>query len=250
MLPRTATTLAAALALSAFAALPAGASADATGGTAAPQGPNTTGATAPGAVPASAGVAGGGSLRAGRAALVGRWQRVTGTVDGAASGRDMLVQRSAGSAGWITVARARTGSRGTFAARWRPDRIGRFTLRVIPSGAASTASTADSHPSTATTVYSAAIATQYGAGSYGTRTACGVILRPGTIGVAHRTLPCGTMVEFYYRGVTVRVPVIDRGPYANNADWDLTDATARALQFNGLDYVGAMRVGRVRLAHG
>jgi rare lipoprotein A len=241
MLPRTATTLAAVLALSAPATLPAAALADTSGGTSADP-PPSTGATAPSATTA------GGSLRAGRAALLGRWQRVSGQLEGAAAGRDMLVQRSDGSAGWVTVARTRTGDRGAFSARWRPDRIGRFTLRVVPAGSATTASAAEALPTASTTVYGAAIATQYGRGSYGSRTACGTILRPGTIGVAHRTLPCGTLVEFHYRGATIKAPVIDRGPYANRADWDLTDAAARALRFNGLDYVGAMRVGRVRLA--
>ncbi len=46
-------------------------------------------------------------------------------------------------------------------------------------------------------------------------------LRHRTVGVAHRTLPCGTRF-LYYDGRTIEVPVIDRGPYANGADWDLT----------------------------
>jgi rare lipoprotein A len=249
MLPRTATTLAAALALSAPVALPAAALAgDANGGTAPPGQSSSTGATAPGAAPA---YSAGGSLRAGRAALLGRWQRVTGTLEGSSRGRELLVQRSDGTSGWVTVARAQTGDGGKFSARWRPDRIGRFTLRIVPAGSAQTASAAsDAGPSTPTTVYRAAIATQYGRGSYGSRTACGVVLRKDTIGVAHRTLPCGTMVEFYYHGATVRAPVIDRGPYANHADWDLTDAAAAQLRFSGLDYVGAIRVGRVKLDRG
>ena len=44
--------------------------------------------------------------------------------------------------------------------------------------------------------------------------------------------------------------MIDRGPYANGAAWDLTDAAARALRFDGLSYVGAMRIGRMSLARG
>jgi rare lipoprotein A len=242
-MPRTATTLAAALAMGASLALPAGAAADASGGTTAPDPSVRTGATAP-----AGSTSAGGSLKAGRAALVGRWQRVAGTLEGAGSGQALLLERSDGKTGWVTVGRATTGTSGGFSVRWRPDRIGRFTLRAVPAGSTAVASAADALPTTPTTVYSAAIATQYGRGSYGTRTACRTILRPGTIGVAHRTLPCGTLVEFYYRGATIKAPVIDRGPYANNADWDLTDAAARALRFNGLDYVGAIRVGRVKLS--
>jgi rare lipoprotein A len=86
-----------------------------------------------------------------------------------------------------------------------------------------------------------AIATWYGPGLYGRRTACGVVLRRATIGVAHRRLPCGTEVVFYYRGIFQRVPVIDRGPYARGVSWDLTSAAARSL--------GLGRTARVRLVH-
>jgi rare lipoprotein A (peptidoglycan hydrolase) len=36
--------------------------------------------------------------------------------------------------------------------------------------------------------------------------------------------------------------VIDRGPYANNASWDLTIATSDALNFTavGVDRIGAL----------
>jgi rare lipoprotein A len=87
-------------------------------------------------------------------------------------------------------------------------------------------------------VYRMAIATIYGPGFWGSRTACGQILHKTTMGVAHRTLPCGTKVSLYYNGRTIVVPVIDRGPYANGADWDLTEATARALGMDTTSKVG------------
>ena len=83
-------------------------------------------------------------------------------------------------------------------------------------------------------------ATWYGPGLYGNHTACGQTLLPGTMGVAHRSLPCGTAVKFLYRGRTVVTRVIDRGPYSRGNSWDLTYAAARALRF---DRVGADRVG-------
>ena len=49
------------------------------------------------------------------------------------------------------------------------------------------------------------------------------------MGVANRTLRCGTLVNVSYRGRRLIVPVIDRGPYANGADWDLTTEAARVL---------------------
>jgi rare lipoprotein A (peptidoglycan hydrolase) len=49
------------------------------------------------------------------------------------------------------------------------------------------------------------------------------------VGVANRTLPCGTLVKVSYKGHALTVPVLDRGPYANHADWDLTAGAAQAL---------------------
>jgi len=251
--PRTATaTIVAALCLSAASALPATAGADATGGTAAPGGGTASGSS--GTASPSPGPGGtavdnsgaGGRLNAAAGALLGRWQKVAGTLAGAGAGTAVLLQRTDGRSGWVTVARGQTGPGGTFSLRWRPDRAGRLTLRAI-AGARSAAARTAAAPTAPTTVYPATIATQFGPGFYNQRTACGVLLTPTTVGVAHTTLPCGTLVEFYYRGRTVRAPVIDRGPYANGATWDLTTGAAAALHFDGLAYVGSLNVGRVHL---
>jgi hypothetical protein len=71
----------------------------------------------------------------------------------------------------------------------------------------------------------------YGPGFYGKRTACGHAYTTTIMGVAHRTLPCGTMVRFRNarNGVTITVPVIDRGPYVAGRHWDLSGAACRAL---------------------
>jgi len=61
-------------------------------------------------------------------------------------------------------------------------------------------------------------------------------------GVAHRTLPCGTLVDVYYKGRTARVPVVDRGPFRKGTSYDLTSATAEALGFDHTDTIGAVRV--------
>lgn len=63
----------------------------------------------------------------------------------------------------------------------------------------------------------------------GRTTACGVVLTPATVGVAHRHLPCGTRVVFAYRGHWVPAEVIDRGPYTRGYKWDLTRALAAQL---------------------
>jgi rare lipoprotein A len=76
----------------------------------------------------------------------------------------------------------------------------------------------------------AQIATWFGPGFYGQKTACGQTMSPVIVGLASRTLPCGTLVLVNYRGHRLTVPVIDRGPYANNgAMWDLTWGAASAL---------------------
>ncbi len=69
---------------------------------------------------------------------------------------------------------------------------------------------------------------------YGLGLACGGLLGRLQIGVAHKTAPCGTLIDFTYGGRTLRVPVIDRGPYIVGREWDLTGATAQALGFPGL----------------
>ncbi len=55
--------------------------------------------------------------------------------------------------------------------------------------------------------------TWYGPGFYGNRTACGQRYTRYIVGVAHKTLPCGTLVQFRWGGKTAVAPVIDRGPY-------------------------------------
>ncbi len=69
---------------------------------------------------------------------------------------------------------------------------------------------------------------------YGLPIACGGVLHVPQLGVANKTLPCGTEVTFVYGGRAIRVPVIDRGPYIAGREWDLTGAAAEALGFPGL----------------
>jgi rare lipoprotein A (peptidoglycan hydrolase) len=83
-------------------------------------------------------------------------------------------------------------------------------------------------------------ASWYGPGLWGNKTACGATLRPGTLGVAHKTLPCGTAIKFVYHGHALVTRVIDRGPYVDGRAFDLTQAASEALGFEG--------VGRVRYA--
>ena len=82
-------------------------------------------------------------------------------------------------------------------------------------------------------VYRYAYASWYGPGLYGGHLSCGGTLDAGDLGVAHKTLPCGSKVTLRHRGRVIRVRVIDRGPYVAGREYDLTEATARKLRFRG-----------------
>ncbi|MGH2981411.1 MAG: RlpA-like double-psi beta-barrel domain-containing protein [Solirubrobacterales bacterium] len=91
--------------------------------------------------------------------------------------------------------------------------------------------------------------TWYGPTLYGNRTACGKVLRTTTVGVAHRSLPCGTKVTFAYHGRYVVAPVIDRGPFSRGYSFDLTNGAAKALGFKAsgkLRYAVAKRGSDLR----
>ncbi len=89
----------------------------------------------------------------------------------------------------------------------------------------------------------AQIATWFGPGFYGKKTACGQTMSPVIVGVANRTLPCGTLVLVDYRGHALTVPVIDRGPYSHGATWDLTAGAASALTITETVRVSTKVVG-------
>jgi|SRR5271166_662813 len=105
---------------------------------------------------------------------------------------------------------------------------------VAANAVASTGgSVAPGTPAGTAKVHASAIATWFGPGFYGKKTACGQTLTPSVVGVANRTLPCGTLVKVAYHGHALVVPVLDRGPYSNiGADWDLTAGAAEALDIS------------------
>ncbi|HJW21667.1 MAG TPA: septal ring lytic transglycosylase RlpA family protein [Candidatus Limnocylindrales bacterium] len=71
----------------------------------------------------------------------------------------------------------------------------------------------------------------YGPSFFGQRTACGQLLTQALRGVASRTLPCGTRVQFRNpaNGAVITVPVVDRGPYVAGRQWDLTYGACSAI---------------------
>ena len=145
---------------------------------------------------------------------------------------------------WTTVGTTRADGEGRYVARWRAEHIGFFTMRAVPSNGGSVRASAIEE-TVKVTVYRSAQATWFGRGLYGRTTACGQKLTPTLMGVAHKTLPCGTKVAFYFRGRTITVPVVDRGPFGAGLSWDLTYAAAEALEFTevGRGWVGAVSLG-------
>jgi peptidoglycan lytic transglycosylase len=180
----------------------------------------------------------GATLAADPCALAGRVTRFRGALPDVPAGGTVQIQRLDPTAGWVNEATAVAGTGGTFLARWRPKVVGRFTVRAITPG--SQVQAAAAAPTAPVTVYRAARTTWYGPGFYGHTTACGFVLSHRIMGVAHRTLPCGTPVELYLGGRTVVVPVIDRGPFSNAAHYDLTSATAQALGLTETTTVGVV----------
>jgi hypothetical protein len=134
--------------------------------------------------------------------------------------------------GWRTLARTRTHAGGRFRLSYVPRRLGSEWVRLRFAGSADDLST---HRRLGRlNVYRLAEASWYGGG--GTM-ACGGSLTSATMGVANKTLPCGTLVTLRYDGRTVRVPVVDRGPYVAGREFDLTEATKQALGFGGIGQV-------------
>ena len=156
----------------------------------------------------------------------------------APAGNAVTVERFDGEAkAWTPAARATAAADGTFSAGWRPPAAGRTRLRAVLARDASASSFSQE---VAVTVYRRALATYYGPGFYGRRTACGHTMSRKLIGVAHKTLPCGTQVAVRYGSRSLVVPVVDRGPYRRGTSYDLTSATATALGFPGLARIGAV----------
>ena len=182
------------------------------------------------------------TLRTNASAILRKGLSFSGTAPAQLAGQTIEIQRSGHQTNWTwaNTVSATVGSDGTFSAVWQTNHIGQFAMRAMASGSSSQAQTASITPPLTTTVYRPSRATEYGPGFYGKKTACGQRLGRGTIGLANRTLRCGESVAIYYQGRTLVVPVIDRGPYANGADWDLTEATGKALGIKGTAQIDAV----------
>src|SRR5215470_14186822 len=171
-------------------------------------GPEASAASAPTAI----------KLRGQRNVMAHRTVKFRGRV--APGGRHRITVRVGGR-------KLRTHSRanGTYRVIWHTPGSGVYTARARVSG------TAVRSKRLRVNAYRPAAASYYGPGLYGGGLACGGTLTPSKLGVANKTLPCGSKVTLRYHRHTVTVPVIDRGPYAGNREYDLTAATKSKLGF-------------------
>jgi hypothetical protein len=151
------------------------------------------------------------------------------------AGQEVQLQ-ALGDRGWRTLAHTRTGANGRFRLRYVPRETTSEQVRLRFGG---DAGDLPAHRRLgALNVYRLAEASWYGGGG---ELACGGELTSATMGVANKTLPCGTRVTLRYDGRTVSVDVIDRGPYVAGREFDLTEATKQALGFGGVGEVWSTR---------
>jgi rare lipoprotein A len=162
------------------------------------------------------------------AVLAGQAVSVRGRLLPALAGRKVSLQARQNGA-WRTLTTTRTRSEGRFVLRYVTGSAGQAPIRVRFAG--------DQQDGRAAvragdmTVYRLAEASWYDDAG---QTACGF---HAGLGVANRTLPCGTAVSFRYNGRSVTAIVDDRGPYVGGRDWDLNQNTAAALGFAGVGTV-------------
>ncbi len=162
------------------------------------------------------------------AVLAGGALSLTGRLLPGAAGRTVSLQiRSDG--GWRSVADARTGDAGGFRLQYTPVAAFGQRLRVVVRGDRAAASVIA--PAGTVTVFEPEVASWYDDGA---NTACGF---HAGLGVANKSLPCGTKVALRYGGRTVTAVVDDRGPFVPGRDWDLNQTTAAALGFGGVGTV-------------
>jgi hypothetical protein len=155
--------------------------------------------------------------------LAGQTIRIRGRLLPAQAGRHVELQGLEGR-NWRRLASATTGPAGGFALRYTASSVGAVQLRVR---------FANSYVHTLAhaarlTVFQQTVASWYNdAGS----TACGF---HATMGVANKTLPCGTKVTFRLGNRSVTAVVDDRGPFVAGRTWDLNQNLAAALGVSGV----------------
>ena len=164
---------------------------------------------------------------------VGHRAVVTGSVKPGGAPRPVRVRAGA------RTLRTTTNRSGRFVVRWKPSQPGLNRIRVVAGSNHVAAGSGDG--AGRLTAYRAAVASWFGPGLYGNGLACGGTLTPSTLGVAHRSFPCGAKLTLRYGNRSVRVRVVDRGPFVAGREFDLTAATKQRLGFGSTGTVLSSR---------
>ena len=206
------------------------------------------------------------SIRVAASGTLRRPLTITGQAPADHAGEEIAIQTTKLSGShWTRAATAAIAQNGSFTATWTPSSSAQLRMRAVlaPQGStdqspgggdaagsasAAAASTVFATQALTIPIFRNAVATIFGPGLWGRHTACGERLSRALLGVASRTLKCGTRVALHYRGRELTVPVVDRGPYSAGVTWDLTMATADALGITETSTVGTLTPAPASLA--
>lgn len=115
----------------------------------------------------------------------------------------------------------------------KPTPVPTIPLKVVPTVPPTPAPTATPEPK----LFERGIASTYGEGDgfEGNLTACGQVFHTNVIQIAHKSLPCGTLVrvEDVDNGRSVIAQVTDRGPYVAGRVVDLSWGAFKQLDPTG-----------------
>lgn len=90
------------------------------------------------------------------------------------------------------------------------------------------------------------LASWYGPGFHGRRTASGERFNQWAMTAAHKSLPFGTLVRVTHKGRSVTVRINDRGPFIRGRSLDLSKGAARRIGCAGVCRVSMVVVGKRR----
>lgn len=74
-------------------------------------------------------------------------------------------------------------------------------------------------------------------GAVGRRSACGIVVRKTTLGVAHPVLPCGAKIFIAYGGHEVLTQIIAHAPRTPGLEFEITPALAEQLGLRGVQQI-------------
>ena len=122
--------------------------------------------------------------------------------------------------------------------------FGSRTALIVAAAAFAMATLGGAYAADAKSGGSRGMASWYGPGFHGKRTASGERFNTNALTAAHKTLPFGSQVRVTNErtGRSVVVRINDRGPYAHGRVIDLSKAAASAVGISGVGRVSLTRL--------